>query len=569
MKAKRWFSPLSVLVMLALLAGLALEGSAQAQEPAASPLGTVFTYQGQLKRNGNPYEGRCDFRFGLWDSLSGGTQIGPPLDNLTASVSQGYFTASLDWGPAAFAGDRRWLDIQVRCPAGSGSWVPLTPRQELTAAPYALYARRTGNTWLLTGNYGTTPGTNFVGTTDDKALVFKVGGSQAFRLEPNDNSPNVIGGYSANSVSSGVWGATIGGGGRSGYPNRVTDLVGTVGGGYGNLAGNNAGTIDDAQAATVSGGYGNAATGSSSTVAGGAANSAGGLYATVPGGANNAAGGAYSFAAGRRAKATYAGSFVWADSTDADFLAVRNNSFNVRASGGVQVLTDVDGGDGMVVDNSAHNTNGVALRVTGNSIPWAAAVVANNQGTAAGLSAESNGLYAANFFGVITAEGCDGCARLVQFALNDGTTALQAGDLAAVSGLSDPLVGNSVPILRVHRAAPGGSVIGVVQARGVPSDSSTEAKTRLSLVRAAGDAQPGDYLFLVVYGLAQVKVDASGGAVAAGARLTAAAQSGYARALQTRVLDGMEVAEGAPSVGIALEPLDSGTGLISVFVTLH
>lgn len=36
-----------------------------------------------------------------------------------------------------------------------------------------------GSGWLLTGNNGTTPGTNFVGTLDQQSLMFKVGGTQA------------------------------------------------------------------------------------------------------------------------------------------------------------------------------------------------------------------------------------------------------------------------------------------------------------------------------------------------------------------------------------------------------
>jgi hypothetical protein len=42
-----------------------------------------------------------------------------------------------EFGPA-FTGDERFLAIAVRCPAGSGSYTPLTPRQRLNAAPYAL-----------------------------------------------------------------------------------------------------------------------------------------------------------------------------------------------------------------------------------------------------------------------------------------------------------------------------------------------------------------------------------------------------------------------------------------------
>jgi len=67
-----------------------------------------------------------------------------------------------------------------------------------------------------------------------------------------------IGGHSGKSVTSGVFGAAIGGGGGSGA-NRVTDNYGTVGGGSDNQAGDNAGTISDRALVTVSGGYINTA----------------------------------------------------------------------------------------------------------------------------------------------------------------------------------------------------------------------------------------------------------------------------------------------------------------------
>jgi hypothetical protein len=60
---------------------------------------------------------------------------------------------------------------------------------------------------------GTTLG-DFLGTTDAQALELKVNGQRAFRLEPTTNSPNLIGGWSGNSVDAGVFGATINGGAR-------------------------------------------------------------------------------------------------------------------------------------------------------------------------------------------------------------------------------------------------------------------------------------------------------------------------------------------------------------------
>lgn len=45
-----------------------------------------------------------------------------------------------------------------------------------------------GNAWLLFGNGGTIPGTNFIGTTDLKDLVFKRGGFEAGRLNNSNTS---------------------------------------------------------------------------------------------------------------------------------------------------------------------------------------------------------------------------------------------------------------------------------------------------------------------------------------------------------------------------------------------
>jgi hypothetical protein len=45
-------------------------------------------------------------------------------------------------------------------------------------------------------------------------------------------------------------------------------------------------------------------------------------------------------AAGRRAKANHAGSFVWADQTDADFTSTGADQFLIRAEGGVGIGTN-------------------------------------------------------------------------------------------------------------------------------------------------------------------------------------------------------------------------------------
>ena len=183
-------------------------------------------------------------------------------------------------------------------------------------------------------------GTNFIGTTDNNAFEVKVNNARALRIEPNSTSPNIIGGYIGNSITGGVYGSTIGGGGTSTVENRVTDNYGTIGGGAQNQAGDNAGTTDDARYATVGGGRGNNASAYVATVGGGRYNTASGKDSTVPGGRENAAAADYSFAAGHRSKANHMGSFVWAVSTDADFASTATDQFAVRASGGVKFETD-------------------------------------------------------------------------------------------------------------------------------------------------------------------------------------------------------------------------------------
>ncbi|MBC7259694.1 MAG: tail fiber domain-containing protein [Chloroflexi bacterium] len=595
-------------ITLSFLLALSILSLGQAQGPMPQGvMGTAFTYQGQLKQNGLPVSGTCDFRFSLWNAETDGAQVGATLDKAAVAVSKGLFTVLLDFGPYAFNGEARYLGVDVRCPAGSGDYTPLVPRQALTPTPYAVFAGMapwsgllnrpaglddgdddtlaalmcapgevakwngaawvcaedtgpaytagaglvlTGNAfsvafagtgsantaarsdhdhdaayvnegqpnsitsamiwdgavtvwdlrdgavtavkiadgatlaeildddgagsgldadlldgydstyfqrriegtcaagssiravnadgtvvceaddnttysagnqlslvgttfhvlegsgsgldadmldgmdsaafapaihthnaaniisgmlstdrfsayadlaaegylgdaagdlaqnngtlqatlnadlldghnsdffqqrvsgtcpagssirtinadgtvvcetddtgtagWLLTGNAGTNPLTDFVGTTDEVSLTLAVSGTGALRLEPNATSPNLIGGYSGNSVTNSVYGATIGGGGVDGLTHRVTDNYGTVGGGRGNRAGNDAYTTSDAAYATVGGGNRNTASGFMATVGGGNANVASGDNATIGGGTDNVASG--------------------------------------------------------------------------------------------------------------------------------------------------------------------------------------------------------------------------------------------------------------------------------------
>jgi trimeric autotransporter adhesin len=163
--------------------------------------------------------------------------------------------------------------------------------------------------WKLGGNAGTTPGADFLGTTDNKALEFKVNGQRGLRIEPAaranaPKSPNLIGGFSGNAVLAGAVGATIAGGGSDANANLVSDDDGTVGGGIDNVAGDQVVDADPTSAryATVGGGSGNTASGPFSFVGGGGGNTGITPYSAVAGGLGNTAGGAliafFSFVGG-------------------------------------------------------------------------------------------------------------------------------------------------------------------------------------------------------------------------------------------------------------------------------
>lgn len=103
---------------------------------AANAQTTEFNYQGSLKDGVNSANGNYDFEFGLYDSLSGGNQIGATLTKNSVAVADGTFAIKLDFG-SQFPGANRFLEIHVR-PNGGGAFTPLTPRQMVNSSPYSV-----------------------------------------------------------------------------------------------------------------------------------------------------------------------------------------------------------------------------------------------------------------------------------------------------------------------------------------------------------------------------------------------------------------------------------------------
>lgn len=127
----------SVLVFIALFAF--------AGQLAAQTVGSAVTYQGELTDNGTPASGSYDFEFALYDTPSGGTAI-DTIDASDIAVVAGLVNASIDFTDVPFNGQALYVEVRVRAGGSSGEYTVLSPRQSLSAVPYALYA--------LSGNPG-------------------------------------------------------------------------------------------------------------------------------------------------------------------------------------------------------------------------------------------------------------------------------------------------------------------------------------------------------------------------------------------------------------------------------
>jgi hypothetical protein len=298
----------------------------------AAPLILPFTYQGVLRDGNVPANGTYELRFALWSAGAGGTELAA-LTNVVVATN-GLFTTTLNGNADWFPGDAaRWLQLEVRTNGSTSAYVTLAGRQPLTHAPFAIRAARASlaeevapgsiagyhlqsesvtpdklaanavtsaaiadgtvaaadlapavlnsTFWKLGGNAGTTPGAQYLGTSDSQPLEFRVNGVRALRLEPGAGSPNIIGGSPLNSVVPGANGNVIAGGSQNRIENPVT-TGSTIAGGINNRA--------ERHASVVAGGTDNRALADRAVVLGGSLNLADGDMAFVGTGFSNHAG---------------------------------------------------------------------------------------------------------------------------------------------------------------------------------------------------------------------------------------------------------------------------------------
>jgi hypothetical protein len=593
---------------------------AQQPQPEAAGYSYAFTYQGYLENGSGPVNSTCDFKFSLWNTVSGTGQVGSTLDVPNVTLTDGLFTARLNFGAAAHTGAARWLEITVRCPAGSGSYTTLTPRQELTAAPAALalalpfeaggsssgpllsFWNSTGAALELAsqnerGLYVSSAGTDGVyvnqagspSTTTPSADKngFEVAGAQGHGLWVGQanldgvmiysagddgvtvNSAGGDGLYVGSASEEGVQVETAGGHGvyvanaaLHGYQldsaghNGVNILQADDDGVYVERAGSPSTITPDA----VDDGF---------EVAGAAGN---GLYVGYAGGngiqVHSAVGHGVDVAsAGAVGVHVYSADEdgIYVESAGGHGVYVGNaalHGLQVDSAGynGVNILQAAD--DGVYVGTSFQNGVHVGLAYYGLKVDSAwndgVRVSADLDGVHVesalhnGVHVESAGMdgayanttNAAHEWGFYTPDKiyagtalASGGPLLVVAQSDDGGD-LVAGDLVAVSGVSAILPDAEAPVPLVRRSAADGSpVLGVVYRRlvveekvqeKVDGQGQVEQQTYSHTNSTDGTVAPGDYLFVVVLGAAQAKVEATAAADLRPGDLLAIASNGQA-----------------------------------------
>ncbi len=106
---------------------------------AAPAVGSAFSYQGELLDNGSPANGSYNFVLKLY--VSGNNTVIASQNFNAITVSNGLFNIpNVDFGDVVYAdGVELFIEVSVE-PSSGGSLVALSPRQRLSAVPFAVQA---------------------------------------------------------------------------------------------------------------------------------------------------------------------------------------------------------------------------------------------------------------------------------------------------------------------------------------------------------------------------------------------------------------------------------------------
>lgn len=310
--------------------------------------GTAFTYNGSLNFGGTPANGLYDFQFQAFDgpnAVNNAVSLLIPVN--AVPVTNGLFTATIDFGGGVFTGPPRWLQISVAS-NNVNPKVSLSPRQQLSPTPYSIFAATSAtvtngaitSTQLANGAVGTaqiqnnainsgqiatgqvvktvngltdnitlSAGGNITITPSGNTLQFSAPNTGGWSLAGNAGTvpgPNYVGTSDNQAFEAHVNGVRAMRLEPTSNNSANTNLVNVIGGSPANFVtpGTRGATIGGGGAVyyfgqvctnsvtgdfgTVSGGQGNVAAGAS-VVGGGQLNTAAGVYDTIGGGEGNVA----------------------------------------------------------------------------------------------------------------------------------------------------------------------------------------------------------------------------------------------------------------------------------------
>ncbi|MDH3890887.1 MAG: hypothetical protein OEV49_07355 [candidate division Zixibacteria bacterium] len=453
---------------------------------------------------------------------------------------------------------------------------------------------------------------------------------------------STVGGGAGNGATSGR--TTVGGGRDNiasgytatiagGYNNSASDQYSSVGGGSGNIA--------SGFMATIAGGQNNEADGTEAAIGGGNGNTADGSRAAIPGGQNNEASGAYSLLAGlsntthaeadysmavgrdniagrpyavalgnfclsfgessfavgdhsqtfiganysvamgRNAFAEQAGTFVFADSTDALFDSHAPNVFIVRAAGGVGLGTDNPNGKALAIDNEFTGSGNVMLDlnasvdITSSGRDVLQIEVGGSATTIQYIECErgSDIEFRVHGDGDVTADGAftGGGADFAELIhVSSGAHSVEAGDVMVIDPNSPrSIVMSTQPrstlVAGIFSTSPGYMASehdwdAIELARSGKSGNEAD-DTDLEYTPVLELAAEMDEVPLAVVGIVPCKVSAENGPIQVGDLLVTSSTPGHS------MRD--EDPKTGTVVGKALESLSAGTGIIKVLVSLN
>ena len=242
-RRKATLTALALGILLALILGTGLaeepEGEFLPEDELSveAAVRSAFTYQGVLREDGAPVDGRVDMIFRLYSDSNCTTEVSGAISRYNMPVSNGLFSADLGFSYSYFDGQELWLGITV-----DGTMIGC---QEILPVPYAL-GLRAGATIEGTRDHLLVLDNTSTSGADVDTLVVRndSGAGEAVEVAAVNNA---VAAFATNGI--GVWGDSVNNHGVYGHA-RSTGSAGVLARGVDNgpdliLGGNAATTAGD------------------------------------------------------------------------------------------------------------------------------------------------------------------------------------------------------------------------------------------------------------------------------------------------------------------------------------